>query len=145
VYKESDVYDDCTRVARLDKKPWLLLEIRRVIYPRQKVSRPCTMARETLASDVALSRSRELQYRKIAALDLPWQRRLDELGASLHHVRWVSGPGPGERRTEVDLRLRAMIKFLEGKSEYKSFRELRDSRPTFDPYSGEEIKAKAET
>lgn len=111
-----------------------MLGLRRVIYPRQKVSRPCTTAREALASDVPLSPSRELQYKKIAALDLPWQRRLDELGASLHQVRWVSSPGPGERRTEVDLRCRAMLKFLEGKSEFGSFKELRESRPTYDPY-----------
>jgi len=95
------------------------------------------------APDIPLSPSRALQYQKIAALDLPWQRRLDALGASFEQVRWVSGPGPGTRRTEVDLRYRALIALLEGKSEHESFRALRDAHPTYDPHSGTEIAPKA--
>ena len=114
--------------------------------PPSQTLRPCTVARAWVASpELPLSRSRALQYQKIAALDLAWQRRLDELGASFRMVRWVSTPGPGKRRAEVDFRYRALVKLLEGKSEYVSFRDLCAAFPTYDPHTGAEIPPIAPT
>lgn len=124
----------------IDRKRKLLLQLRHVGTRQTRTVGPCTVARAYVAApDVPLSPSRALQYQKIAALDLAWQRQLDALGASFRQVRWVSGPGPGNRRTEVDLRYRALVKLLEGKSEHATFRDLCDAHPTYDPHTGEEI------
>ena len=105
---------------------------------------PCAKARAWLAGieNKPISRARRWQYRQIAALDLPWQRRLDELGASMRQVRWVASAnqaGERRRRAQVDLRYRALVRFLEGKSEHATFQDLVDSFATYDPRTGAEI------
>ena len=41
--------------------------------------------------------------------------------------------------SEVDLRLRALLRFLDGRSEFATFKDLRAAHPTYDPHTGEEI------
>jgi len=109
---------------------------------RKKVDRPCTVATVLYhATELPLSPSRAAQMRKIAALDRLWQGELDRLGASMDQVRWVAGPDPGKRPADVANRYYALCKFLEGRSSCASWRELRESFPTFDPHTGAEVPA----
>ena len=85
------------------------------------------------------SRQARWFFRKVAQLERTWGENLDRLGATMRQIRWVASPGARERLADVERRYRALVAFLEGRSECSSFRELRASLPSFDPVTGEEL------
>lgn len=116
---------------------------------RKALENPYTVAVTLMAADgtarkltgrglPGVSKALRWQYRRIAALEAPWGKRLDELGATMGQARWVASPGLGKkgRNLEVEARYQALVAFLEKRSEHESFRALTDAFPTIDPRTG---------
>lgn len=124
-----------------------VLELENSAPRRERKLRPWATAVALMRADglqrLDLSRSRRCHDRKIAALDPHKGRRLDDLGATYRAVRWVAAPGSEVRSGEVDFRYRALVAFLEGRSEHASLASLYGSHKRFDPHTGEELPARS--
>lgn len=107
----------------------------------------CALAEADRTRPLKIDRGRRRHLRTIAALAPSWGKRLDDLGASYREIRWVAAPDPAERSVEVEYRYRALVRLLEGKGAHRTFRELCDAFPSYDPRSGAELPpiASAET